>query len=125
MSLRGILSLKWGLSRRPTGLFAVALSLTLAASLYYANPSQAMVDYDTEALEETASLFGYGDRDEGGRGGGYGGDNGYYFNIFAPITYAFKAVSYALRIPLYAAKTAYHIIQVPLSFLAHREGYES
>ena len=68
MSLRGISALKWGLSGRPTGLFAVVLSLALAASLYYANPSQAMVDYDTEALEETASLFGYGDRDEGGRG---------------------------------------------------------
>ena len=135
MLLRGILSNKRSVTGRAARLFAVALSLAFAANLVTVQASRAMEDYDTEAVQalEEIALFGYGDRDGGGRGGFYGGGggggDGYggggYFNFLAPVTYAFKAVGYALKIPLYALHTAVQIIKVPLSFLHHRDGYES
>jgi hypothetical protein len=67
----------------------------------------------------------------GGAGGGggqssgpYGGGHFSFAALLAPVTYAFKAVGYALKIPIYAAQTALHIVQVPLSFLAHKDGYQ-
>lgn len=143
MSLLGTLQNKRTFDCRAMRVAVVAVSLSFAAGVA-ALPSQAMVDYDRLGVEEIA-LGGYGNSsgDSGGgttepgarpglysggqndgQGGLYGGGGGHYFNFLAPLSYGVKAIGYVLRIPIYVARSAIQIIQVPLSFLHHQDGYE-